>query len=148
MADVITEASFRRMSSCRWAACAVWFGYAGPRWTWRGKRRKTNRTGTGCVRALATDCWSMTVVMLTGASEFLGLHILQRLLGEGDQVHALVRRPEKLRENLALLGVDPNDSRIQMVTGDMTDAAAGRGPAGGEQLQPGHPRRRSVTRQS
>jgi Male sterility protein len=49
--------------------------------------------------ALATDCWSMTVVMLTGASGFLGLHILQRLLDEGDQDRALVRRPEKLREN-------------------------------------------------
>jgi len=32
----------------------------------------------------------MTVVMLTGASGFLGLHSLQRLLDQGDQVHALV----------------------------------------------------------
>ena len=43
----------------------------------------------------------------------------------------MVRRPEKLRENPALLGVDPNDSRIQVVTGDMTDAAAARQAASG-----------------
>jgi dihydroflavonol-4-reductase len=67
--------------------------------------------------------------MLTGASGFLGLHILQRLLDEG--VRALVRRPEKLRVKTSLLRVDPNDSRIQVVTGDMTAAAAARQAASG-----------------
>lgn len=66
----------------------------------------------------------MSVVMLTGASGFLGLHILQRLLDQGQQVRAFVRTPAKLRQNLAPLGVDPDDPRIQVVRGDMTDAGA------------------------
>ena len=66
----------------------------------------------------------MTVVMLTGASGFVGIHILQRLLDEGHRVRALVRKPEKLRENLAMLGVDADDSRIEVAAGDMTDAEA------------------------
>ena len=53
-----------------------------------------------------------------------------------------MRRPEKLRENLALLGVDPNDSRIRVVAGD-PDLRGG-DPVGGERPRPGHPRRRSV----
>jgi dihydroflavonol-4-reductase len=66
----------------------------------------------------------MNAVMLTGASGFLGIHVLQRLLDQGHQVRALVRTPEKLRANVALLGVDPEDPRIEVVPGDMTDAAA------------------------
>ncbi|MER7609173.1 SDR family NAD(P)-dependent oxidoreductase [Nocardioides sp. NPDC127503] len=66
----------------------------------------------------------MSVVMLTGASGFLGLHILQRLLDQGQQVRAFVRTPAKLRQNLAALGVDPDDPRIQVVRGDMTEAGA------------------------
>ena len=42
----------------------------------------------------------MSVVMLTGASGFLGIHILGRLLDEGHRVRALVRTSAKLRENL------------------------------------------------
>jgi uncharacterized protein YbjT (DUF2867 family) len=48
----------------------------------------------------------MNAVMLTGASGFLGIHVLQRLLGEGNQVRAFVRAPAELREHLRLLGVD------------------------------------------
>ncbi|MFI5623777.1 SDR family NAD(P)-dependent oxidoreductase [Nocardioides sp. NPDC051685] len=66
----------------------------------------------------------MSVVMLTGASGFLGIHILQRLLDQGQEVRAFVRTPSKLRQNLAPLGVDPDDPRIQVVHGDMTDAGA------------------------
>ena len=66
----------------------------------------------------------MSVVMLTGASGFLGLHILQRLLNQDHQVRAFVRAPARLRQNLAPLGVDPDDPRIQVVRGDMTDAGA------------------------
>lgn len=62
--------------------------------------------------------------MLTGASGFLGNHILQRLLDEGHSVRALVRTPAKLSANLAALGVDPDDRRIEVVQGDMTDAAS------------------------
>jgi nucleoside-diphosphate-sugar epimerase len=73
----------------------------------------------------------MAVVMLTGASGFLGIHVLQRLLREGHRVRAFVRTPAKLRENVALLGVDPNDSRIEVASGDMTDAVAVREAARG-----------------
>jgi dihydroflavonol-4-reductase len=73
----------------------------------------------------------MTVVLLTGASGFLGTHVLHRLLEQGHRVRALVRTPEKLRENLTLLGVDSNDPRIEVVAGNMTDATAVRAAAHG-----------------
>src|SRR5215207_6113832 len=73
----------------------------------------------------------MNTVMLTGASGFLGTHILQRLLDEGHHVRAFVRSPSRLSENVALLDVDPNDARIHVVTGDMADAAAARDAASG-----------------
>ena len=66
----------------------------------------------------------MAVVLLTGASGFLGIHVLQRLLETGHAVRALVRTPAKLRENFALLGVDTANADIEVVTGDMTDGAA------------------------
>ena len=73
----------------------------------------------------------MNVVMVTGASGFLGIHIVQRLLAEGHRVCAFVRTPARLRENLALLDVDSEDSRIEVVAGDMTDAVAVREAASG-----------------
>ena len=73
----------------------------------------------------------MSVVLLTGGSGFLGIHIVQRLLDDGHRVRALVRSPSKLRENLTLLHVDPHDPRIEVVPGDMTDAAAAREAASG-----------------
>src|SRR5690606_15630358 len=73
----------------------------------------------------------MAVVMLTGASGFLGIHLLQRLLDDGHQVRALVRSPPKLRTNLALLGNDPDDPRIDVVPGDMTDQSAAQRAASG-----------------
>ena len=73
----------------------------------------------------------MTVVLLTGASGFLGTHVLQRLLEEGHRVRAFVRAPGKLRENLAPLGVDPDDPRIEVFAGTMTDATAARAAADG-----------------
>jgi nucleoside-diphosphate-sugar epimerase len=69
--------------------------------------------------------------MVTGASGFLGIHLVQRLLAEGHRVRAFVRSPARLRENLAPLGVDPDDPRIEVATGDMTDAAAVREAASG-----------------
>jgi len=73
----------------------------------------------------------MAVVMLTGASGFLGIHTLRRLLDEGHQVRALVRTPAKLREHLPLVDVDPDDPRIEVVSGDMTDRSAAREAASG-----------------
>src|SRR5215212_9331677 len=68
----------------------------------------------------------MAVVMLTGASGFLGIHIVKRLLDQGHRVRAFVRTPAKLRENLAALGVERDDARIDVVAGQMTDAVAAR----------------------
>jgi nucleoside-diphosphate-sugar epimerase len=73
----------------------------------------------------------MSIVLLTGASGFLGTHILRRLLDEGHRVRAMVRTPAKLTENLVSLGVDPGDPRIEVVVGDMTDAPAVREAATG-----------------
>lgn len=66
----------------------------------------------------------MNAVMLTGASGFLGVHVLQRLLDEGHRVRALVRAPTKVREHLPLLGVDPDHPSLEIASGDMTDPAA------------------------
>ena len=73
----------------------------------------------------------MTVVLLTGASGFLGTHVLHRLLEQGHGVRAFIRTPARLRENLASLGVDPDDPRIEVVAGNMTDATAVRSAANG-----------------
>ena len=73
----------------------------------------------------------MDVVMLTGASGFLGIHVLQRLLHEGHRVRAFVRRPERLREHLPMLGVDPDDPCLEIATGDMTDPTAVKAAAAG-----------------
>ena len=69
--------------------------------------------------------------LVTGASGFLGIHVLERLLAEGRRVRAFVRSAARMRENLAPLGVDPDDPRIEVVAGDMTDAAAVREAASG-----------------
>jgi dihydroflavonol-4-reductase len=66
----------------------------------------------------------MALVLLTGASGFLGIHLVQRLLDQGHDVRAFERSADRLRHNLAPLGIDIDDSRLQLVTGDMTDAAA------------------------
>ena len=62
----------------------------------------------------------MTLVLLTGASGFLGSHVLQRLLEQNHQVRVFVRAPEKLRENLGLLGVPGRD------VGDVSVLVSGR----------------------
>lgn len=68
----------------------------------------------------------MALVLLTGASGFLGIHLVQRLLDQGHEVRAFVRSPDRLGRHLALLGVDADDPRLQVHSGDMTDAAAAR----------------------
>jgi nucleoside-diphosphate-sugar epimerase len=66
----------------------------------------------------------MAAVLLTGASGFVGIHVIRQLLDQGQRVRALVRTPEKLRTNLALLGIDRDDPRVEAVQGDMTDQHA------------------------
>jgi nucleoside-diphosphate-sugar epimerase len=62
--------------------------------------------------------------MLTGASGFLGVHVLQRLLDEGHRVRAFVRTPTKMHGHLSTLGVDPDHPSLEVAAGDMTDPAA------------------------
>ena len=66
----------------------------------------------------------MSVVMVTGASGFLGVHIVQRLLEGGHRVRAVVRTPGRLRDHLSPLGVDTDDPRLEVACGDMTNPAA------------------------
>jgi dihydroflavonol-4-reductase len=73
----------------------------------------------------------MATVLLTGASGFLGIHIIQRLLDAGHQVRAFVRTPAKLHQNLAMLDIEGDDPGLEVVTGDVTDLAAVRAAASG-----------------
>ena len=73
----------------------------------------------------------MAAILLTGASGFVGIHVIRQLLDQDRRVRALVRTPEKLRTNLALLGIDGDDPRIEAVPGDMTDQHAVRHAANG-----------------
>ena len=66
----------------------------------------------------------MSTVLLTGASGFVGAHTVHELLRRGHRVRALVRSPGKLGTALSPLGVSADDERLDVVTGDMTDAAA------------------------
>ena len=59
-------------------------------------------------------------VLVTGATGFIGYHVVVRLLAEGHAVRALVRSSEKAELVLAPLGVAPEDR----VVGDMGDPAA------------------------
>ena len=62
------------------------------------------------------------------------MHTTSRLLDEGHAVRALVRTPDRLWDNLRPLGIDRGDSRIEVLQGDMTDAAAVRAAAAGCEL--------------
>ena len=66
----------------------------------------------------------MTTVMVTGASGFLGLHVVQNLLEQHQTVRAFVRTPAKLFDHLARLGVDAGHPRLEVASGDMTDPAS------------------------
>ena len=73
----------------------------------------------------------MATVLLTGASGFLGAHTVQHLLESGHEVRAFVRTPQRLGEALRPLGLEPDDPRIVVVQGDMTDVDAVRAAVDG-----------------
>jgi dihydroflavonol-4-reductase len=66
----------------------------------------------------------MTTVLLTGASGFLGVHTMSSLLDAGHRVRAFVRTPARLERNLLPLGLELEDSRIEVAEGDMTSTSA------------------------
>ena len=57
-------------------------------------------------------------VMLTGATGFIGGHIMKALVEAGHEVHALVRSEEKLAEMKSLQAIE---SKVECFVGDMTD---------------------------
>ena len=73
----------------------------------------------------------MATVLLTGASGFLGTHTLKQLLDDGHHVRAFVRTPSRLEANLLPLGVELEDSRIEVAEGDMTSTSAVRNAVSG-----------------
>ena len=73
----------------------------------------------------------MSVVLLTGGSGFLGSHILQLLLGEATESERLCDHPRSCAQTSRFSSVDPDDPRIEVVTGEMTDPAAAREAASG-----------------
>jgi dihydroflavonol-4-reductase len=58
--------------------------------------------------------------MITGATGFVGGHVTRQLCKAGDQVVAVVRRPEQARD-LAAMGVE-------LYAGDITDKDSLRAP--------------------
>ena len=73
----------------------------------------------------------MSLVLLTGASGFLGAHTVQHLLGAGHRVRAFVRTPSRLDDALRPLGLSSEDERIEVAQGDMTDQTAVRAAVAG-----------------
>lgn len=57
-------------------------------------------------------------VMLTGATGFIGGHIMKALVEAGHEVHALVRSEEKLAEMKSLQAIEGG---VECFVGDMTD---------------------------
>jgi dihydroflavonol-4-reductase len=63
------------------------------------------------------------ITLVTGATGFVGSHVVRELLARGDTVRVLVRRASSMR---ALEGLD-----VQVATGDLRDASAVRAAARG-----------------
>jgi nucleoside-diphosphate-sugar epimerase len=59
------------------------------------------------------------LVLVTGASGYVGCHTVRAITAEGHRVRAFVRRPAKLQAALEPLGVDPD--LVEVVVADATD---------------------------
>ena len=75
------------------------------------------------------------MILVTGASGFIGSHLVATLAAEGEEVRALVRsQAGASRLRAALAGSDGAAGWVEMVTGDVTDGASLRPAAGGADL--------------
>ena len=68
-------------------------------------------------------------LLLTGASGFLGAHLLEELTGQGHKVICLVRNRERLDRALHYYGFSKKDRDMEVVTGDITKAGLGLEPS-------------------
>ena len=59
-------------------------------------------------------------VLVTGATGFVGSHVVRRLLDDGHELRLLARTPAKVGPLMAKMGVDAD--RLEVVDGDITDA--------------------------
>lgn len=72
------------------------------------------------------------MILVTGASGFIGSHLVATLAAEGEDVRALVRSEAGAsRLRAALAGSERAAGRVEMVTGDVTDGASLRRAARG-----------------
>lgn len=68
-------------------------------------------------------------ILVTGATGFVGSHVVRRLLEDGHEIRALVRTPRKVTPLMVQMGVDPD--AIEVATGDITDAESVRAAVDG-----------------
>ena len=107
--------------------------------TSEGARRAGPESGPKLAPESASESGPHSV-LLTGASGFLGIFLLAELTQRCEQVHCLLRSQDEaaglrgLRESAAKAGVDPDFSRVRVVSGDLSDAELGLDAAVRERL--------------
>ena len=75
------------------------------------------------------------MILVTGASGFIGSHLVATLAAEGEEVRALVRSEAgAARLRAVVAGAGETTGRVETVTGDVTDPASLRRAAGGAHL--------------
>lgn len=66
----------------------------------------------------------MTLSLVTGGGGFIGSHIVERLLSEGHDVRVIDDFSTGRRENLEFSPTSPRWGRLEVMPGDITDAAS------------------------
>jgi len=70
-------------------------------------------------------------ILVTGASGYIALHVIQQLLQAGHAVRGTVRSPAREAELRQALGVAADDARLGFVAADLTDDAGWQAAAAG-----------------